>query len=261
MTSWLYNNLPQAILLDLGLLKIYWYGLFITLAIVVSVIVFLKLTKNQQQVQTHFWNLFIYLIIFGLIGARFYHIIFYNLNYFISQPIEILMLWHGGLAIHGAIIAGLLVIYLYTKKHQLLFWIYTDLLTLVLPLGQAIGRWGNYFNQELYGKSCDFDWCIPIQNQLEHFHPVFLYESFLNLILFLVLLIIFKSKKLSAGLITCGYLIGYSIMRFFMEFLRLDVSQTIGGLKWVQWLCLVVIVVSGVGISKTQCEALPRNKN
>jgi len=124
-------------------------------------------------------------------------------------------------------------------------------LAIALPLGQAIGRWGNYFNQELYGKSCDFAWCIPIQNQAGYFQPVFLYEASLNLILFFILLGIYQIKKISAGYITFSYLIGYSAIRFFMEFLRLDASQTFGGLKWVQWLTIIIIIVSVVGVFKS----------
>lgn len=258
MFNWLHNLMPQAALINLGPFKIYWYGLIITLATLVGISLIFKLTKNQKEMQKHFSNLFFYLLIFGLIGARLYHVIFYNFRYFWQNPLEIFMLWHGGLAIYGAIIAGFLVVIFYTKKHRLLTWQYLDLLALVMPLGQAIGRWGNYFNQELFGFPCNFNWCMPISKinrpilflESHYFHPVFLYESILNFSLFVILFWSFKSKKLVQGSITFYYLIGYSAIRFFMEFFRLDVSQTIGGLKWVQWLCLGIIFISVVFLGK-----------
>lgn len=247
-----HNYLPQPILFNFGPIKIYWYGFLVSLAVLVCIIIILQLTKNNKEAQNHLWNLFFYLIIFGLIGSRLYHVVFYNLSYFVKYPWEILMFWHGGLAIHGAIIAGIITIIYYCKKHHLFAWTYLDIFAVTLPLGQALGRVGNYFNQELFGRPCNFKWCIPIeptcrpadyQNYL-YFQPVFLYEFFLNLLLFIILLILYQSKKISAGAVTFSYLIGYSLIRFFMEFLRLDVVQTTYGLKWVQWLCLGIIIIA-----------------
>lgn len=246
-----HNYYPQPILLDFGPIKIYWYGLLVSLAVVVCLIVILKLTKNKKEFQNHLGNLFFYLLIFGLIGARLYDVLFYNFSYFLKYPWEIIMVWHKGLAIHGAIIAGLVTIFVYCKKNNLLIWPYLDIFALVLPMGQAIGRVGNYFNQELFGLPCNFQWCIPIEpvnrpagyQDFFYFQPVFLYESLLNLLLFIILFVLYKSKRMIAGTITASYLIGYSIIRFFMEFLRLDVVQTFGGLKWVQWLCLGTIIL------------------
>ncbi|MBU1037041.1 prolipoprotein diacylglyceryl transferase [Patescibacteria group bacterium] len=247
---WLHSYHPQVILLDLGIIKIYWYGFLVTLTILLSAYFIFRLIKGKEE-QKYLWNLFFYLIIFGLIGARIYHVIFYNLQYFLENPLDILKIWQGGMAIHGAILAGIIVTFFYTKKHRLLFWQYSDYLALVLPLGQAIGRWGNYFNQELFGKPCNYSWCIPIDKinrplvyqQNQYFHPVFLYESLLNLLLFIILLFGFKSKRWPQGMITSVYLISYSIIRFFTEFLRLDSETIFLSLKPVQWLCLVIIII------------------
>lgn len=252
MLSYLHNFYPQPILLDLGIIKIYWYGFLVSLAVIVCFIIALQLTKNKKEAQNHLWNLFFYLVIFGLIGARLYHVVFYNLSYFIKYPWEILMFWHGGLAIHGAIIAGIITIIYYCRKRHLLAWTYLDIFAVTLTLGQALGRVGNYFNQELFGRPCNLKWCIPIepfnrpadyQNYL-YFHPVFLYEFFLNCLLFIILFVLYRSRRMTAGAITASYLIGYSVIRFFMEFLRLDVVQTTFGLKWVQWLCLGIIIIA-----------------
>lgn len=251
MFIWLLESSPQPVLLDLGLIKIYWYGFLAVVAIVVTIRLILYLSKLSKLEDSHFWSLFFYLLIFGLIGARLYHVLFYNFNYFINYPLDILKIWQGGLAIHGAVISGIIVLYFYCKKHKLKLLQYLDIFAVVFPLGHALGRWGNYFNQELFGKPCSQSWCIPIESinrpeqyqNFEYFHPVFFYESLLNIVLFVILLIGYKSKKWPAGTVIFIYLIGYSIIRFFMEFLRLDVSQTILGLKWVQWLSILIIMM------------------
>jgi phosphatidylglycerol---prolipoprotein diacylglyceryl transferase len=249
MVNFLTNFSPSAVLLDFGSVKIYWYGFLVTLAILTAFWLALKLAKDDVLRQ-HLWDLFFYLVIFGLVGARLYHAFFYNFDYFYHNPLVIFKVWQGGLAIHGSIIAGFMVIYFYTRKHKLSFWRIMDLLAVVMPLGQAIGRWGNYFNQELFGKPCNNSWCIPIDQVNRpfsyqfnnNFQPVFLYESILNLCLFVILLIINKFFKKNSGLLTSVYLIGYSVIRFFMEFLRLDTEVYYFGLKPVQWFCLAIIV-------------------
>ncbi len=254
MFNLLHNFKPQPILIELGPFNIYWYGLTALIAMLSCIFLLHYLTRKEKEVNDHLWNLFFYLIIFGLMGARLYHVLFYNFTYFLNNLLEIVKLWNGGLAIHGAIITGIIVIYFYTKKHKLNLFKYLDLMALVLPLGHAMGRWGNYFNQELFGLPCDKIYCIPINliNRPEmyqiftHFHPVFLYEAILNILFFISLFIIYRSKKYSFGIIATIYLIGYSMIRFLMEFIRLDVTNTYLGLKWVQWLCLIIIILTVV---------------
>jgi len=253
MFFWVHDFSPQPVLLDFGVIKIYWYGLLVVLAILAGILFANSLVKKRGLNTEHLFNLFFYLVIFGIIGARIYHVIFYNFDYFINQPLNILKFWEGGLAIHGAIIAGIFVIVIYCQKHRLEIFKYLDIMAVVLPLGQAIGRWGNFFNQELFGKPCDSNWCIFIEplnrpsmyQTYHHFMPLFLFEFVLNIILFIILFAGYQSKKWPLGAATYLYLIGYSIIRFFMEFYRLDVDMTVFGLKWVQWLCLSVIIIFG----------------
>lgn len=249
MFSWLSEYQPQPILIDFSFSRIYWYGFLMVLSISLSLGLVLSLSPKEEH--PHWWNLAFWAIIFSLLGARLYHALFYNPSYFWENPLAIFKLWQGGLAIHGAIFAGILVVYLYTKKYHLKFWYFSDLIAVVMPLAQAIGRWGNYFNQELFGSPCNSSWCIaisPANRPLEYinqtnFHPAFLYESILDLILFAVLLIIFKKLKPKLGLLTIIYLVGYSIIRFITEFWRLD-SGNFGALTLVQWLSVMVIIVS-----------------
>lgn len=258
MTAFLHHNLPDSLILEIGFLKLHWYGLLIAIAILVCLFILSKLARFRQIALDQIFDLSFYLIIFGFIGARLWHILFYNLSYFINQPLAVFKVWQGGLAIHGAILAGLITVYLYAKKQKLSFWLLADLLAVVLPLGQAIGRWGNYFNQELYGKACSFSWCIPIFGEAGYFHPVFLYESILSLILFISLLLVLRLGQLKVGMITVIYLGGYSLIRFFMEFLRLDIAGSwFWGLNWQQILSLAVMMLAvqlvlRLGLSKNR---------
>ena len=255
---------PKPILLDLGLIKIHWYGLLISASILAGFCLFKFLAKKRGLAESHIYNLSFYLIVFGLIGGRLGHVFFYNWPYFKIHPWEILAVWHGGMAILGGLLAGLITLIIYVKKNNLSFWLVADCLAVVLPLAQAIGRFGNYFNQELFGRPCDYFWCIPINfaNRPEgflfatYFQPLFLYEAVLSIVLFLILLSLFKQSKLKAGRIFFIYLIGYLVIRFFMEFLRLDTDVAWLGLKPVQWICLAV-VLSVAGCYLSSCQ----NKN
>lgn len=249
--AYFYNYPANPILWDLGFIKIHWYGLLVVMALLVCLRIAWRFKSWAYLTDNHFYNLSFYLIVFGIVGARLWHVVFYNLNYFLADPLAILKIWQGGLAIHGALLAGILTVYFYGRKHQLVFFRLTDLFSLVLPLGQAIGRWGNYFNQELFGHPCEQSWCLAIEPanrpeasvEFSHFQPLFLYESILDIILFFGLLLFFKSK-FKPGIITGLYLAGYSVIRFFMEFLRLDANTAVLGLKGVQWLSLAIIILA-----------------
>lgn len=256
MFNFLHSFSPSPILLDLVLIKIHWYGLLVGAAVFFCLWLALKLAKRVPLAPDHIFNLAFYLVIFGLIGARLWHVVFYNFNYFLANPADIIKVWQGGLAIHGAIAAGLLTLLVYCRRHQLSFWLVAGMLAVVLPLGQAIGRVGNYFNQELFGRPCAYQWCIPINPanrpdqyvNFTHFQPVFLYESLLNLALFIMLFFVWR-RKVQSGFVALLYLGGYSIIRFITEFWRLD-SAVWQGLTWVQWLCLGVLTSVLIGLAK-----------
>lgn len=259
MISFLHNHLPNEIFLNIGFIKIYYYGLIFTLAFIVGYFFINKFTKRKNIETNQLFNLIFYVIIFSLISARLYYILFYNPIYFLNYPSEIIKIWHGGISLHGVFIGALLTIYFYTKKHRLNFWNFTDLFTLTFPLVQTIGRWGNYFNQELYGRPTDLPWGIPIDYQhrvagyenFQYFQPTFLYESILDLFLFFLLVFLFYKKNLKTGTLTLFYLIGYSTIRFFMEFIRIDQAITIFGIRLPQIICLLIIIASlGILIKK-----------
>ncbi len=179
------------------------YGPLIALAILIATLTAEQLARIKKLNTELIWQALIWVIVAGVVGARLYHVVDYW-DYYIQNPLQIVQIHKGGLGIFGAFIAGsiALIIFLKIKTQDVLDWL--NVFAVVLPLGQAIGRWGNYFNKELYGRG-------PI--------PFFAAESFLNLILFCVLFVNFrKQSEKSLAL----YLIGYGIIRFLLEFWRQD---------------------------------------
>ena len=252
----LHSYNPSPILLDLGFVSIYWYGLLITLGLIAGFFVFYKLTQRVSINKNQIFNLCFWSIIWGIIGGRLYHILS-ELPYYWQHPLEIFYIWNGGVGIFGSIIAGVLVVYYFTKKYRINSLHILDLAAPGLVLAQAIGRWGNYFNQELYGQPTDLPWAIPIAfaNRLPgfenftHFHPVFLYESLFCLILFMFLFLIHKRGNSTLvslykpGFIFLLYIFLYSIWRFLVEFLRIDYQPAWLSLRLGQWVSLGLILV------------------
>src|SRR5574344_2115216 len=139
------------IFLDLGIVQIKWYSLFIFIAMLVSSILIYREARRKKKIDDDtLFNMLFYGIIIGILGARFYYVLF-NLNYYLKYPLEILMIWNGGLAIHGGLLAGLLFMAYYSKKHKINILGILDILVVGVIIAQSIGRWGNFFNQEAYG--------------------------------------------------------------------------------------------------------------
>ena len=237
------NVNPESTMIKFGTINIYFYGVIVVSGIFLCMYLIEKLSKNRGIEKYHLENLYFYLIIFGIIGARIYSVLFFDFKYYKYNFLEIFKIWHGGIAIQGAIIAGILTIYFYCKKNKLNLLKYLDIFALVLPLGQAIGRWGNFFNEELYGKISNLPWAIYIQKTGFHHHPIFIYEFILNLLFFFILLKIFR-RYYKEGKIFLLYILGYGIIRFFMEFLRTDNTLEIFGMRFPQIIAIVFIIFS-----------------
>lgn len=243
---------PQTI--SLGSLTIYWYGIMITLAIFVGYFLSLRRAGNYDIEKHHIENVFLLSIPLGLVGARLYHVLI-EWEYYFRNPEQIPNVMAGGLAIHGAILLGLLGIYLYARWYGLKFWHLLDLFAPVVALGQAIGRWGNYFNQELYGRPTDLPWKIFIapENRLPeyflsaYYHPTFLYESLLNLVnAGLLFYLARRWGKASAGKLAAVYLMMYGAIRFITESVRIDEVAVLGPLKWAQIVSLLILLAGGI---------------
>jgi len=241
---------PQPIILSIGPLTVRWYGLLIAIALLVCVLIAVRLAKTRGIEEGKMYDLALWSAIGGIIGARLYDVLFIAWDYYHNHLLDIFKIWQGGLAIHGAVIGGLIALLIAVRVKKISFWPLLDLFV-VLPLGQAIGRWGNYFNQELFGGPTSLPWGIPIDPanrplqylDRQYFHPTFLYESLLNLILFGVLLFAFK-KKAKTGVIFCLYLIGYGFIRIFTEFIRIDETTLLFGIRLPQVFSGAVIVAA-----------------
>jgi phosphatidylglycerol:prolipoprotein diacylglycerol transferase len=239
------------IIFTVGPFEIRWYGVFIALGIVIAYLIGRKLAIREGIDEDHLIEVVFLGIIFGIIGARLYYVLF-NLSYYLKNPLEIVKIWKGGLAIHGAIFFALLVGFIYVrlrKKANMKFFQMTDIFTAVLPFAQALGRWGNFMNYEAYGKPTELPWkmFVPLANrmpgysQFEYFHPTFLYESLWDFMVFGVLIWFFMKGRKNYGEVTGLYMIIYSVGRFFIEGLRLD-SLYIGELRTAQVVSAILIV-------------------
>ncbi|MCM1370466.1 MAG: prolipoprotein diacylglyceryl transferase [Clostridium sp.] len=253
------------IFLKIGNIQIYWYSIFILLGMIVGCTIIYKEARKYNIPKKFLENLFFYTILFALIGARLYFVIFEYKQY-INNPIDILKVWEGGLAIHGGIIAGLITVIVMCKKNKISILKMTDIIVVGVIIGQAIGRWGNFFNSEAFGPEVSVQvlqiLSIPKfiidgmyfgsceSSMLCYHHPTFLYESYWNILGFLLLLGLKESKKLHVGQLTGTYFIFYSVGRFFIESLRQDSLMLFGIIKQAQLISIALIVVGLILIVK-----------
>jgi phosphatidylglycerol:prolipoprotein diacylglycerol transferase len=230
-----------AITLPLVDLPIYWYGVLIVGGIMLGAYTVTFEIRRRGLDPEHVWGGLTWALVLGVIGARLYHVltpppsmcrslgICSALDY-IKDPIRLIDFRGGGLGIYGAIVGGILGIYLYGRRYKMDWLAFTDVGSYGLALGQFVGRWGNFFNQELYGRPTDLPWAVYIEHPLpayaefQRFHPTFLYESLWNFLTFLVLFTIARraSDRLLKGELLGLYLIMYPIGRILMETIRLD---------------------------------------
>lgn len=237
---------------SLGSLTIYWYSLIICFAFVIGIfLVELEFKKKSDRDKDFISDMIFMTMICAIVGARLYYVIF-NLDMYLSDPISIFKVWEGGLAIHGGILGGLSYIIYYTNKYKVNTLLMLDIAVPALILGQAIGRWGNFFNKEAYGSvvSRSFLENMHIPNFIidnmyiggNYHHPTFLYESILCLMGFIVLILIRKYGNVRVGILSSIYIIYYSLIRFYIESLRTD-SLMLGNIKMAQAISIVGIVV------------------
>jgi phosphatidylglycerol---prolipoprotein diacylglyceryl transferase len=250
----------------IGPLFIHYYGVIIMFGALLAGWLASRLAAQYGQNPDLIWDVFPWILVAGVIGARIWHVLTppasmqargAGANYYFSNPIEILNFRAGGLGIPGAVIGGLLALYFYSRKNKVSFGVLTDMIAPGLALGQAIGRWGNFVNQELYGQPSTLPWAItidpafrlPAYQNVATYHPLFLYECIWNLINMGVLL--WMGKKLSnlllPGDIFLTYLVIYPVGRFLLEFLRLDPSP-VSGLNINQTLMAVTAISAGIAL-------------
>lgn len=243
------------VLFSIGPITIYWYSITMLLAVLTGIYLSLRESKNLKMYQ-FISDLITYIIVFGIIGARLYYVIF-NFDSYKNNLLSIFEIWEGGIAIYGAIIGGFLaIVYLAIKRKQSIIKT-TDIIVPGLILAQAIGRWGNFFNSEAYGTEVTIEFLqnLHLPNFIiegmyingTYYHPTFLYESIWCILGFLVLIIIRKLTKRKTGIMTFSYFIWYGMGRFFIEGLRTD-SLYLGTFRISQIVSIILIISGIIGI-------------
>lgn len=215
-----------------------WYGILISLGMIIGTMLALREAKRLGLDENLILDFIIAMIPCAIIGARLYYVIF-NWSYYNGDIMKIINIREGGLAIHGGVIGGVIAGIIFTRIKKIEFWQLADIIAPSLILGQAIGRWGNFINQEAHGGPTNLPWGIVVDGV--KVHPTFLYESFWNFAIF-IFLMIYKKKKKFNGEVFFLYLILYSIGRFFIEGMRTD-SLMIGPLRVAQVLSLSLILI------------------
>ncbi len=220
--------------------KVMWYGILISTGVLIGAVLAFREARRLKFDEEDLIDLLLYAIPLSILGARLYYVAF-SWDYYRDNLIEMFHFRGGGLAIHGAVFTGILVAIIFARKRNLDFWTIGDITSPSLILGQAIGRWGNYINQEAYGTPTDLPWGIIINGQ--KVHPTFLYESIWDFIVFFYLIWFRKNKSKESGEILLLYIILYSIGRLFIEGLRTD-SLMIGSLRIAQVVSLISIIIA-----------------
>ncbi len=247
---------PGPIALQIGPLSIRWYGLLIATAVLLGTSLAHREAIRRGEDPDQLLNVIVLGVMAALVGARLYYVLF-NWGYYGPRPSKILAVWEGGLAIHGGLLGGALATAIYTVRKRLPMLIYLDIMAPPLVLGQAIGRWGNFFNQEAFGTPTNLPWKLYIEPYhrpphlaaFEFFHPTFLYESLWNLGVFLVLYFLLRRRlQQSPGALSLCYLGLYSLGRFFVEGLRID-SLMLGPMRAAQVVSLALMAMSLFGVA------------
>ncbi|MEY2983638.1 MAG: Prolipoprotein diacylglyceryl transferase [Cyanobacteriota bacterium] len=259
LASLLLFQSPGPVLLKVGFFTLRWYGFLIASAVIIGLNLSQWLAAKRQINPDLLNDLAVWLVLAAIPCARLYYVAFEWPRY-AQNPAGILAIWQGGIAIHGALIGGTLATVLFVRRHHLSFWNLADVLVPSVILGQAIGRWGNFFNSEAFGAPTNLPWKLyippanrpPSMANVEFFHPTFLYESLWNLGVFALLLTLFlygvrHPQRIKTGAIACVYLIGYSLGRMWIEGLRMD-SLMLGPLRIAQGASLTMIVMGSLGL-------------
>lgn len=237
---------PQPLIAAFGGLQLHWYGLFLAIAALVGIGITGLIGRRYKLDQNKLFDLALIVLVVGFIGARFYHVLNES-DYYSHHASEILKVWNGGLALHGGLVAGGAALLVMARRWKWDMWLMADVAAPAFAVAQAIGRWGNYFNQELFGKPTGRPWGIPIEalNRQppyfsdEFFHPAFLYESIGLLVIGASLWCLHSrrwkktssSRPIMYGSIALAYLILASILRLAVETIRIDRTPIIGGIR------------------------------
>ena len=222
-----YHNI-NPVLLELGPFEIRYYGLFYALGFVMAyfLIVYLAKRKKLNLTTDDVSDYLVYAVVGIILGARLVYVVFYNLMFYLGNPLEIFAIWHGGLSFHGGLIGAISASYLFCKKKKIEFYVLADIAVVPVALGLALGRLGNFMNGELYGRITNAGWCINYSKNkfVENLpsgcrHPSQIYASIKNLTIFAILWFI-KDKKYPKGFMFWSFVALYGLFRTIVEFFR-----------------------------------------
>ncbi|MBY8909787.1 prolipoprotein diacylglyceryl transferase [Salinicoccus roseus] len=265
----IFNAPLSPVALEIGPLSIYWYGVIIASGMLIGYFIADREANRKGLPEGLFMDLMFYIIIASIVGARLYYVVF-QWEYYSQNPLDIIMVNEGGMAIHGGLIGGFLAGIIYCRIKGFSFFQLADIAAPSLILGQAIGRWGNFMNQEAHGGEVSRSFLeslmLPewIINQMYidgvYYHPTFLYESLWNIIGFVLLILL--RPKLKIGQTILLYLIYYSIGRFFIEGMRTDSLMIGESLRTAQFISILIIVAAAaVWVYREMKYKLPRYKD
>ena len=258
---------PGPLVFQLGPIALRWYGLLIAIAVLLGLTLATRLGRARGIEPSLIADLLPLLVLGAVLGARLYYVLLEWRQYG-GNWLDALAIWRGGIAIHGALLGGSLAAVLFCRWRRQPFWPLLDVLVPAVALGQAIGRWGNFFNSEAFGLPTDLPWklFIPLAFRPSefldqaYFHPTFLYESIWNLGVCILLLLLFRAAsrgriELLPGTLSCVYLLAYSSGRVWIEGLRTDPLCLLaappfceGGLRMAQLVSLLLIGLGGAGL-------------
>lgn len=240
------------IAIDLGPIQVHWYGLIIGFGVLLGLIIALRESERRGLDKEIFTDMILFAVPIAIISARIYYVIF-QWEYYSQNPGDIIKIWNGGIAIHGALIGAVLTAIVFAKVKKVSFWKLADIAAPSLLLGQAIGRWGNFMNQEAHGgeitRSFLENMHLPefIINQMyingTYYHPTFLYESIWNIVGVIILLSL-RKVNLRRGELFLTYVLWYSIGRFYIEGLRTDSLMLTESLRIAQVISIVLVAVA-----------------
>ncbi len=210
-------------LIRVGPFEVRWYGLMYLCGFAASyLLVQYRIKKERLPVEKKtIEDLYFYLILGLIVGARLGYVLFYNLSYYLKNPLEVFALWHGGMSCHGGLIGTILAGYWFIKKYKLDFWFYGDLIIPTAPIGLFFGRIGNFINGELYGRVTDVPWAMVFPaGGPQPRHPSQLYEAFFEGIVLFIILWLYRRRVKTKGTLVSMFLVLYGVFRFFIEFFR-----------------------------------------
>jgi phosphatidylglycerol:prolipoprotein diacylglycerol transferase len=252
------------VLFQVGPFTVHWYGIITALAFLVIILGVMRKSERFGLKQDDLVDMMLFTAPIGIVGARLFYVLV-NWKMYAGNPVDILKIWEGGLAIYGGIILGIVTIFLFCRARKINPFQLLDHLVVYLALGQSIGRWGNFVNQELFGPATDLPWgmtgSVIQRTETEPVHPLFLYESLWSLTAFFILLWFRKRKKLQ-GEVFSLYMVSYGCARLVIDSMRSDLrignvnmNQVIGGLFALAF--ITVFICRRLRLKKLSTEEAP----